>query len=363
MHSRRRACLVIGPLLPALVACGRGRESTHTLDAGLETTRPAPTPAALRDYQPCGSLTGPVLRGETAGPLLSLAVSGDGRTLGAVGSSQMFWLWDLTDEGTWRSPRALRTVEGQWNVSFPAGRTAASVIGLSGDAAALIDDSGSELWWREIPSDSIADLDSHVTHLALSPDGKLMAVSHPNGVGLYTQDSGRAFRSLSSELRSPGVAFSPDGSLLATSAGELWRTSDWTPARRPTPAVVPADPRQQGRSDHWVAFSPDGRQLVVSTCGHLAPSFASQRCPGPARVLAVADGAELRRLAAPSPRRPVFTADGTGLLAGDQLMDLQSGELRTLPAGDTPITLATTSPDGRIFAAEQSGIIRVFCPR
>jgi WD40 repeat protein len=104
-------------------------------------------------------------------------------------------------------------------------------------------------------------IQSGVTHLAFSPNApNILATGSADGtVTLWDLGTRRAFASLRSETGSTttGVAFSPDGTLLASTAGQtvtLWnvqnRTRLWT---RPTPEDTAAP-----------SFAPDGRSLVTA---------------------------------------------------------------------------------------------------
>ena len=143
----------------------------------------------------------------------------------------------------------------------------------------------------------------------------------------------------------PGVAFSPDGRLLAAAGWNPYRGDDplwgsrvdvWD-ARDGRLVRTLAAPAQLCR----VAFSPDGRLLAAAS-----PS-------GEARLWDAATGAEVRSWAAGG--SVTFTPDGTFLAAGGpdgvSFWAVATGALaRRLPA---PKGRVTVSPDGRVIAVSR----------
>jgi WD40 repeat protein len=111
--------------------------------------------------------------------------------------------------------------------------------------------------------------------LTWSPDGKALAVASTAGVWLYdATDFDAAPRLLEVRSTPQSIAYSPDGTLLATggrlSIVRVWRVSDLLDAT--LPRVDPALELECRPSDWWrkvtgLAFSPDGATLACATDG------------------------------------------------------------------------------------------------
>jgi WD40 repeat protein len=94
--------------------------------------------------------------------------------------------------------------------------------------------------------------------LAFSPDGSMLATSAGDGVAIWGVPSGDRVAVLTGPGKVNGVAFSPDGSELATAgddgAARIWDVRTWQLAL----TLGGRAPALRG-----VAFSPDGRRLAT----------------------------------------------------------------------------------------------------
>jgi eukaryotic-like serine/threonine-protein kinase len=189
--------------------------------------------------------------------------------------------------------------------------------------------------------------------LAFSPDGRLLAFNAANGVHLYRTDS---LEPVGSPLAGhgeilPDSAFSPDGQFIMTATDDgrirLWRTRDLQPHGR---AFQHQGPVVQA------IFTPDGQRL------------ASLSKDGTARIWSVgkppADPANIRQR---HPSRTIAfaaAADSMAICAGGQSPQFHSsatgkplGEFLPIGTGERLIAL---SPDARLFATGDSNrILRV----
>lgn len=301
----------------------------------------------------------PSIAGHT-GPAYALSRSPDGRYLASTGfhTQPRIFLWDLT---TIAAVGTLPGTEG-FNVGTtfsPDGR----FIGVFGDGAyvARIPDGRRVL--SAAPSPIVATNYAGY-QLAFGPQFTgtgAVALGIPGGAHVQTITLGASEQTLQSpdlpEFPStgdstPGIAFSPDGKRLATAAS-MWSTEDnsllWSVAD-PTlqPATLDAVPGS------WAAFSPDGTLVVVSTC----PALGDRCVAAQSRVLLASTGKLVREIG--GGRHPVFSGNGTAVLAGNTLTDIATGAVTFLPV---TASVSLFASDRLIVAAGDDGSLRMLCPR
>jgi hypothetical protein len=180
------------------------------------------------------------------------------------------------------------------------------------------------------------DANSVATH----PQGKWAATGtqHGRGVKIWDLANGQPVKELAHEDWGTKVVFSPDGRWLVTGtpgAFCVWRVEDWERVR-----VIP---RQEALYNAGMAFSPDGRILAMSLSQSAIDLFDMES----GEVFAKLSAAEL------SPIWWVFfSPDGTRLgvstMSGDvRLWDLRAIRAKLRDVGldwDLPPYRAATSP-------------------
>jgi WD40 repeat protein len=191
---------------------------------------------------------------------------------------------------------------------------------------------------------------------AFSPDSKTLALAAGNGtIHLHDVETRRPVRTwVSNEGKGQeafSVAFSPDGTRLATCPGPGQQVRVWQVATGERELTFTADPIT-------AVFSPDGQQIAVTGDG-MAAMFDA--VTGRRRLTLVGHDTEKTVLTCR------YTADGSRLLTASEdgtarLWDTTSGqELLTLRLfGDGEGKTAAITPDGsRIAANSAVGLVRV----
>jgi WD40 repeat protein len=251
------------------------------------------------------------------------------------------------------------------------------------------------------PSEQVVSSRRDIETLAASPTGRLFAVGGSFGLSVWDAETRRSVaewrrhKNRSPETDVLSVAFSPDGSLLA-SGHDDGEVVVWG---------VPAWKRRLGfhvaRGAGSIRFSPDGKVLACasiervlsfwdpatgkrllsfadpntgkplrSRAGHDGPvaslafspagdRLASRGPEGSIRVWDPASGAEIRRHDGSFTAGPVWSADGSMLAAagfwtpdgsssGVQLWDAATGEARQRTTDKDPIRAFALSPDRKL---------------
>ncbi|WP_129633701.1 WD40 repeat domain-containing protein [Candidatus Oscillochloris fontis] len=189
---------------------------------------------------------------------------------------------------------------------------------------------------------TLARFTDTISDLAFSPDGSLLASASNDGrVQLWEVATGRAINTLDGLPKPLGIAFSPDGTLLASDSLEDNTIKLWNVATGTETATL--------EGGVFSAFSPDGKLLV------------SYLLNGTIRLWDVATGMEIATLKGSSPK---FSPDGRLLAyeSGDDILlwDVATSRVTTTLAHTQILSLAF-SPDGKLLASgSDDGTIRLW---
>jgi WD40 repeat protein len=194
-----------------------------------------------------------------------------------------------------------------------------------------------------------------------SPDGELLAVSAGEDIHLYRVVDWKRMRTIKIGAFSHSLVFSPDGAWLAAAIQDgfvrIWRTVELLDVASETiqPASV-LDAHRKGAN--CVVFSPDSRLLVSGGNDAVARVWS---LPGGGMVNEVVGGT----FAIPS---LAFTPDGAllAMVNGEviRLRDIVSGRITgTLMVQGASFYSVAISPDGRVLAAgDNNNRVRIWDP-
>jgi WD40 repeat protein len=192
--------------------------------------------------------------------ITSIAFSPDGRLLveGNESGGTRVVIWDVA------KGQALRGVEGIHGdvnavVFSPDGKTVAA--GISDFTISPSADNSIKLWSAADGRlmQTIADNPGHFQKIAFAPDGKTLAsTGFQNTAKIWDIASGRLVRGVTDSQNAWGLAYSPDGRVLALGSSEigLWNAATGAPIRK-----------LEGPRDTYycIAFSPDGRLVAAGS--------------------------------------------------------------------------------------------------
>ncbi len=304
--------------------------------------------------------TGAALAAQGAGNVSALAFSPSASVLATGGGNGTIELWNPVGFHQSSAPIATGTPESPAASGGhpPAVLSRGGILAVSGSR-------GTVRLWNALTRRPIGSpIASHhsVTGLALSPDGKILAVA-ADGLQLWSTATGQRIGGPLPAADAGGpVAFSPDGSLLAAigTDGEarLWKVA----TQQETGTAVTVGP---GASQGALAFSPDGKTFATVSANGTAAlwSVATQRRTG-ALMTGGAQGSSGTPPAGGSPVAAVaFSPDGATLATasasgGIRLWDTATQQEIGTPmtAGPGPVYALAFSPDGaKLLTAGASG--------
>lgn len=278
-------------------------------------------------------------------PAISVAFSPDGKTLAVAHDDFLLRVWDLTKPGS-----APKKLEGKYirfqDVAFsPDGKTLA--------AGVIFGETGSVYLWDTNNLDAaptILNTSSSITAVAFRPDGKMLAAGGQAGLYLWEppyKDIGPAAMPGPQDGGITSVAFSPDSNAMAIfipyAEVRLYDT------RHLEVAPITLAGTDSPREVSGLAFSPDGRLLAGSNDARI---WDLTKPGSAALILTPGEGASQAMGLA-------FSPDGKRLAARDtrdtiEIWDMGNPTAPSLVLGDRTqfggLSIAF-SPDGKTIAS------------
>jgi WD40 repeat protein len=265
--------------------------------APLEWTWNAP---AANPAQPQPTLQA-TFAGDLAGPVISVALSVDGKALASVGVDGTVKLFDVA-------------VAKQRAVLFKGDSLTVKSVAFSGDGKLLASGCGMVVkLWDVATAKEKATFDGHTSRLqsvAFSGNGKVLASGGLNEIKLWDVATGKETASLKHHRNVMSVALSGDGKLLA-SAGQDGALKLWDVA---TDREIAITPRPGVRA---VAFSGDGKSLASGSRDGTVTLWDVTTVPLRPRL--VSGTANVKGDAADMASSVTFSGDGTLLAATTSL--------------------------------------------
>lgn len=277
------------------------------------------------------------------------AVSPDGKLLAAAGERATLVLFDPTSE------KLLRRLEGHdRDVPGTHGSVKSVVFDPQGRWLFSGGEDGRIIRWSLPAGEKLGEWNApdKVSALALSPDGTTLAGGSRYGITLWSVPDGKRIRSLEGHTgtiaTTNGLAFSPDGSRLASASYERTaRIWDWPNGK--TLWTL------EGHNDsvQAVAFRPDGKRLATASDDKKVILWD------------VATGRPLRELRGHQNIvfGITFSADGSQLLSASadktlRLWDVASGVTRRIYQGHTAALRSVARHGYTLYTAADDTTVR-----
>jgi WD40 repeat protein len=197
--------------------------------------------------------------------------------------------------------------------------------------------------------------------VAFSPDGSLVAASAGRQVRLWSAASGSEVRTLDSTQRISLIAFSPDGGRLAALTVDTPGVIVWAPDTGKQVAAWQAGAKE---GIFGLAFSPDGTRLATAHGDGTVHVWNART--GREGLTIRGHGAVVRGVSFSSDGRRLVSASDDGTV---KLWDAASGRyVFALKGNGMPVTHIAFSRDGRrliavlatVFGPRQPGEVRVW---
>ena len=294
------------------------------------------------------------------GPIIALSYSPDGQLLGSFSAE--------TQQAAALQVRSAGTSELLWTAAPPGIGVLANrhVFAFSGDSSSVALAGGRVSILRASDGALLQEpIGSGAATVALSPDASLVAAgcqcSGSAGARLWRLPGGETEPSLGDRgYQAYGVAFSPDGTLLAVRAAYptdpgVPRTSVWRVSERSLVWGADAEGETASRLA-FVTFSPDGRLLVT----------VNEKASMTVRVFDAATGTPVADLPVTRPFAAGISPGADGVLAvvsETRLLVWRAADWS--PVADIPgsFTALAFAPGGeRLAVADAMGAIHFFCP-
>ena len=298
------------------------------------------------------------LRGRHEGGVSRMRFTPDGRTLVTSSETGELFAWDVERGGIAQRFAGHTGEIGGLDLTGD-GRT---LITASDDTRAILWDlAGDRRLDRRFTIGRPFDVDDTPRGIAVSPDGRTLALTHSDGavdlIDTRTLKRRASVRAIDGAALS--VDFSPDGRLLAVT-GEGGRLTLWN-ARTLAPA---GELRGMRGHSQALAFSPDGKLLAAAEAPDGGPPQPLRVWDVRRRTLTAFRGRTSANLIAFSPDGELVA--GAALERGTDVRDVRTGRLvkRMIgdPSGEGVFSRSVAfSPDGDLlFIGQYNGTGRLF---